>query len=361
MGYIRNKPIPIELINKAIKSICKIKVKAEYEGYCTGFFIRFFSQKYLITCNQIIHYNVQKKNLEIEVEIFNKKLIKIGFNDRFIKYLEKPKNILAIEIKDSDFICKDIEFLECNMRYIEGYSIYKDFDAFSLYYGVEGIDNGAACSSGRIENIYDYEFEHSISTGKGSSGSPIILFSQSNIMSVIGIHTSYDMRKRLNYGVFIGELINALPKKMYLRKQNLNKNKIFEYNNNSNISEKIYNNLDINKFNDNITNLNINNNLNFNSLNNNKPINLNLNLTKNEKKDIINFSIKSTDQSFNSNIFGRSKDRFNTIMNIIIEKEPSVAEKIGYFLCKGNKVNEYKSIKDNGIKNNDIVLMNIGD
>lgn len=78
-----------------------------------------------------------------------------------------------------------------------------------------------------------------------SSGSPIILFSQSNIMSVIGIHTSYDMRKRLNYGVFIGELINALPKKMYLRKQNLNKNKIFEYNNNSNISEKIYNNLDI--------------------------------------------------------------------------------------------------------------------
>ena len=231
-----------------------------------------------------------------------------------------------------------------------------------MYYGFEGIYNGAACSSGRIENIYDYEFEHSISTGRGSSGSPIILFSQSNIMSVIGIHISYDPRKSLNIGVFIGELIKTLPKKMNPSEQDLNKNKIFEYNNNINKNEKIYNNnnnnLDINKFNDNITNLNINNNENFNSFNYNKPINLNINLTKNEKKDIINFSIKSMDQSFNSNIFCRSKDRFNTIMNIIIEKEPSVAEKIGYFLCKGNKVNEYKSIKDKGIKNNDIVLMN---
>ena len=203
MGYIRNKPIPIELINKAIKSICKIKVKAEYKGYCTGFFIRFFSQKYLITCNQIIHYNVQKKNLEIEVEIYNKELIKIGFNDRFIKCLEDQKDILAIEIKDSDFICKDIEFLDCDQNYIKGYSIYNDFDVFSLYYGVEGIYNGAACSSGRIENIYDYEFEHSISTGRGSSGSPIILFNTSNIMYVIGIHTCFNMSIRLKKYIIV--------------------------------------------------------------------------------------------------------------------------------------------------------------
>ena len=48
-------------------------------------------------------------------------------------------------------------------------------------------------------------------------------------------------------------------------------------------------------------------------------------------------------------------------MNIIIEKEPSLAEKIGYFMCNGAKVNEYKSIKDNEIKNNNVVLMYIPD
>ena len=49
MGYIKNKPIPIALINKAIKSICKIRTKYGNENYmfCTGFFLRIFSQKYL--------------------------------------------------------------------------------------------------------------------------------------------------------------------------------------------------------------------------------------------------------------------------------------------------------------------------
>ena len=307
----------------------------------------------------------KKENSEIEVEIYNKELIKIRFNDRFIKYLEMPKDIIAIEIKDSDFKCKDIEFLEYDSNYInKGYSIYQDLDAFSLSYNLAGIDYGAVISSGRIEGVNGYGFAHSISTEKGASGSPIILFSSTNILNVIGIHQSYDKRKRLNYGIFIGEIIKALPKKMNLNNKDLNKIKILELNNNSNINKKIFNNIDnnlnINKLNNDSTNLNINNNQNINSYNN-KPINLDINLTKNEKKDIINFSIKSTDQLFNSNIFCRSKDRFNTIINIIIEKEPSIAEKIGYFLCGGYKINEYKSIKDNRIKNNDIVLMNFYD
>ncbi len=40
MGYIKNKPIPIALINKAIKSICKITSKDKIGNiyYGTGFF-----------------------------------------------------------------------------------------------------------------------------------------------------------------------------------------------------------------------------------------------------------------------------------------------------------------------------------
>ena len=366
MGYIKNKPIPIALINKAIKSICKIRTE-HGNGYefGTGFFLRIFSQKYLITIGFITNYEKQKENTEIEVEIYNKEVIKLRFKDRFIRYFPKPLDILAIEIKDSDFKTKDIEFLEYDPHNLnEGYSTYKDIDVFSLCYNnIYGTDFEAACSSGRIENVDKYEFEHSISTERGSSGSPIILFSHGNILNVIGIHISYSQFKRLNIGVFIGEIIKELPKNMNLDKQFSNKNKIYEKNNinNKKIFNNIDNNRDINKSIHDITNLSINNNINLNSYNYNKPINLNINMAKNENKDIINFSIKSTDQLFNSNIICRSKDRFNAIMNIIIEKEPSLAEKIGYFMCNGAKVNEYKSIKDNEIKNNNVVLMYIPD
>ena len=358
MVHIKNKPIPVAIINRAIKSICKITPMDHifFEG--TGFFLRIFSRKYLITCSHITQYENNKENTEIVVEIYNKTKIKLIFKDRFIKCLEHPKNIIAIEIKDSDFWSKDIEFLDYDQNYIkEGYSIYKYFDVFSLNYSQADL----VCSSGKITGVNSFEFEHSISTEQGSLGSPIILFSGRSMMNVIGVHNGFNNHKRLNCGVFIGEIIKELSKNMILSKQDTNK--IFEYNKNSNkkIYNNIDNNLDIYIFNNDITNLNNNNNMNFNVNNLNNPINLNINLTKNENKDITNFSIKSTNQLFNSNIWYRNKDIFNTIINIIVEKEPLLAEKIGCFMCNGTKINEYKSIKDNGIKNNNVVLMYIPD
>ena len=103
MGYIKNKPIPIALINKAIKSICKITSKDKNKIFGTGFFLRIFSRKYLITCGFNTQYKKQKENTEIEVEIYNKEFIKLTFKDRFIMYLEHPIDILVIEIKDSRY------------------------------------------------------------------------------------------------------------------------------------------------------------------------------------------------------------------------------------------------------------------
>ena len=367
MGFIKNKPIPVALINKANKSICQIRTKDNYGCKGTGFFMRIFSRKYLITCSFVVNYGNKKENTEIEIEIYNKEVITIKLHDRFIKCLEMSKYILAIELKDSDFMDKDIEFLDYDQDYLnKGYSIYNDFDIFSLSYIYDLIGNGVVCSSGKIEGIYkgnDYEFYHSISTGDGSSGSPIILLSNSKILKVIGIHTSYQSRIRMNKGIFIGELIKELPKNMNFI-QDSNKNKIFVKNNINNIKKKIDNvddNLDINKLTIGVNNLNINKNIKSNDLYKNKLINLNIDLTKNAKKDIINFSIKSTDQFFNCNILCRINDIFNTIMNIIVEKEPSLTEKIGFFLCKGYKINEYKNIKDNEINNNDIILMTVPD
>ena len=260
---------------------------------------------------------------------------------------------------------ENIEFLDYDQNYInKGYSIYKNSYVFCFDYK----ENKPLGTSGKVKNIInDYEFENDIDITSDSIGYPIILLNNNiNNINVIGIHGGRYLAKNINIGIFIGEIIKSIPKKLELNKQDLNKNKIFEYNNNININKKIYNNIDNNlydyKLNNNINNLNINNNPNIrnnNSFNYNKQIYLKIDLTKKENKDIIYFNIISTDQSFNCNIYCRINDRFNTVINTILEKEPSITEKIGCFLCNGNKVNEYKTIKDNGIKNNDTVLMEV--
>ena len=45
-------------------------------------------------------------------------------------------------------------------------------------------------------------------------------------------------------------------------------------------------------------------------------------------------------------------------MNVIFEKEPLLIEERVFFTCNGTIVNEYKTIKENKIKNKDVVLMN---
>ena len=364
MGYVKNKPIPISLINKAMKSICKIRDE-NMSG--TGFFIKVNSIKYLITCVHVVRKALENKSTLV-LEIYNNDSgFEISISNRFTKCLDMMKNIAAIEIKDSDAICKYIEYLDYDNNYIkEGYSIYKDSDVFSLSF-IHGED--LTCASGKIEKNSDFEFDHSVSTGVGSSGSPIILISKQ--MKVIGIHRGFNSGKCLNFGTYLGEIIEILkkidiPKQVVLKEQNLDKNKIYPDTNNKNlnsknkINNKIYSENNKNQINNlnNIINNNIdiknNNNINHDeSSNQNEPLELAIDISQKGKKDIINFVIKSID----CKAACMSNDRFNKIVNAILEKEPSLLEQVGYFLCNGDKVNEYKTVKDNGIKNGSIVLL----
>jgi hypothetical protein len=323
-----------------------------------------------------VKYAIEKKS-KIKLEIFGGKIYELELYTRSIKILDYPKDIAAVEIKDSDNISKYIEFLEYDKEYIiHGYSIYKDKKLLSVQY----LDKGLSFSTGSIKNINNknYVFFHCMSTGRGSSGCPILI----NSNRIIGIHIGYMQERKLNYGNFIGELIKEfdLPNQLNLDKnsQSLDKNKIFTNINNSKINNKINNpkiNTNINK----IININNTKNNNINNINDisdissnynnkiNNQIELTLDLTKSHKitniikedsKEIITFYIKSIDQLLNCKVSCKSSDIFNTIMNVIFEKEPSFIEKVGYFLCNGNKINEYKTIKQNEIKNDDIILMN---
>ena len=168
---------------------------------------------------------------------------------------------------------------------------------------------------------------------------------------------------------------------------NINKNKNLINNNNNNIN----NNLKIN-LNQNLNNNNFNqNNINFTGniniyLNNNQSLNNNsgkimknnnsikdsinsdevrkkenLLVLSNDSKDVITLHFQSSDQSLNYAVRCKNTDKFNMVMNKILEKEPKIIEKEFYFISKGSKIKEYKSIKDNNLKEGDAVILQIYD
>ena len=203
-----HRPLPVNIMNKVTKAVCKITIANNEMQYGTGFFLNFLnSLKYLVTNYHVINKSLVKK--EIIIEIHNNKQMKLEFNNRFTRYFEKPKDIAMIEIKESDEIYQDIEFLDYDTNYINrGYEIYQDADIFSIGYPKGGT---ASCASGMIKEIEDYEFTHNISTEVGSSGCPIILLNNNiNLIQVIGIHKEGNYRTNLNIGTFIGEILKEL-------------------------------------------------------------------------------------------------------------------------------------------------------
>ena len=360
--------IPISRLTKIQKCICKITNESKYGIIsATGFFMKVNnSSRYLVSCYHTIGDAI-KNNKEIELKIWNEDRIKLPCNGRFTKAFEDPLDIAIIEIKDSDSILNTIDFLDYDLNYMKGYSIYKNVDVFTVFFESDKM----AYSAGNIKEIKENEFGHDINLEGGSSGCPIIL---TGINQVIGIHIGCKVTKKLNIGNFIGEIIKAIniPNQINSNVQNKDKNKIFINNNNYNINNnnnKI-NTIINNKIKFNIDNNVVNYNQNHNSVNNNNninkiinPIELYLDITKNEKdtQDIIIIYIKSIDQSLNCKIRCKNSDKFNKIVNIILEKEPKFTDQIGFFMCKGTRVNEYRSLKDNGIKNDDVILLNSPD
>ena len=202
-----HKPVPLNIAIKVMKAICKIIIETKKGTlYGTGFFMNYSdSLKCLITNYHVINPSLENGN--IEIEIHNKNKMKLKFNNRYIKYIERPRDITIIEIKETDEIYNDIEFLDYDNNYTKrGYIIYKDVDVFSIEHP-NGKD--AASASGIIINIYEFEFDHNIATDKGSSGCPIILLNNNiNMIQVIGIHKEGDKKHKINGGTFIGEIFN---------------------------------------------------------------------------------------------------------------------------------------------------------
>ena len=215
-----NKSISVDIIINARKSICKI-IRKSIDGilYGTGFFMKVSdTEKYLITNNHCI----SRKNIndDIKIEIYNQKTMKLNLSNRKIKYFSEPKDdITIIEIKDNDEIYNDILFLDYDSNYTKGFkNMYHNVPIFLIQH-----PNGesAECGIGKIVNIYGFEFDHDISTEKGASGSPIMLYTKNiNSIQVIGIHKKANFAKKLNSGTFIGKIFEN--ENNYILKNNNN-------------------------------------------------------------------------------------------------------------------------------------------
>ena len=155
----------------------------------------------------------------------------------------------------------------------------------------------------------------------------------------------------------------------------MNNNKIFNQNilKSNNITK--YNNKII-PFNNNLNNINVNyyQNLNNNNLNktavNNNPLfssNISNNSIKsqnekvlvltNDPNNAITLHFKSSNQLIKYAIRCKTNLKFNLIANQIFEREPNFVENGLVFLCGGRRINEYKSIKDNQLKNGDVIII----
>ena len=226
---IGHKPIQMAIANKVMKSICKIIIyKNKENGICfgTGFFMKIFdSLGCLITNYHVIEKDKVYEN--IELEIWNNKKMKLEISNRYAKYFENPKDITIIEIKSTDKIYKDIEFLRYDFNYLNGYTYYKNIDVFTVQHP---LGKDASCASGVIIDTNDYEFTHNIPTEEGSSGCPIILLNNNiNLIQVIGIHKYGCLEEKVNGGTFIGEIINNIRYDLNLKEINKMKKENRQY------------------------------------------------------------------------------------------------------------------------------------
>ena len=137
--------------------------------------------------------------------------------------------------------------------------------------------------------------------------------------------------------------------------------------NNNNKEEK--NDIELNKdknnnkkdFNDNNKDIKENENINIKDNNNNKE-DLQANQNCKDSNDTkISLFFESVDQKIKETIVCQSNESFHILEGILYEKYPQYKESENYFIVNGVKVNRFKTLKENNIKNGDKIVLNIID
>ena len=216
-SYTGHSAMSESIIDILYNSVTKIKINSIYG---TGFFMKININgkmvNCLLTCSHIISQNdiISKNYIDLYYDKRDKehKRIKLDKNIRYIKSFEDKKDITIIEIIESDEIKED-KYLSPDLNYKTGYEKYKNSRICSAGYPIDKNKNFLErhVSSGEINKINDFEFEHNSDSNLGSSGSPICLIEN---QLVIGIHKQGDKKNKANFGTFIGIILDELEKEI---------------------------------------------------------------------------------------------------------------------------------------------------
>ena len=135
-----------------------------------------------------------------------KKTIRLDSAQRYIRIFGNQIDVILIEIIKKDGILED-KYLYPDFNYKNGYNKYES----KLFYlaGYPLNKNERFISSGNIKIISDFKLEHTLDTSGGSSGSPICL---SENLNVVGIHLRGDKTHPVNYGTLFGYVIDIIDK-----------------------------------------------------------------------------------------------------------------------------------------------------
>ena len=326
------------------KFLCKIQSKTL--GYGTGFLCKIpFPNKYdttnflpvLITNSNIIENDEIAIGQSLLLYLGNEKyLIKID-NSRKI-YINDKYNIIIIEINENDKL-KTNSFLEIDN------DIYKDKlneiyigKSIYLFYFQNGKE--LKYSSGSMKNINnnDYTFEHSCLCDIGSLGAPLMLLSNKKL---VGMHKGINEVKYNKIGIFLKEPIEEFCKFYknkgsnnlnYSRKNTSNKNK--EINKNSHNKEYTK----------------------INSINNKSPKkNNNHRGEENETKINLNFKLINGKEL---NIEVKDSIEFNNVIELLYNKYSWLKNiKIIDFIYNKKQISKNKTVKENGLYNNSIIII----
>jgi len=76
-----------------------------------------------------------------------------------------------------------------------------------------------------------------------------------------------------------------------------------------------------------------------------------------EGEKIMTVNIISVEHNITHSIICKNTHKFNYLENKLYEKYPELLESENYFITSGNKVNKYKTLEENKIKDNDIITL----
>ena len=330
----------------------------------------------LITCNHVLDENSISQEKIIDISLNNaQNSYSITINSSRKTLTNKEKDVTIIEIYPPKDNIKVNSFLDIDEE-IDKKDLNKKYKDKSIYIIHYEKGNEARCSLGKILEIGkdEYEFEHNCSTQGGSSGSPIINL---NLYKVVGVHLGYD---KINFGTLLKNPIDEFNQKYKNFKESNIKNNlisvIVEGENQklySLICKKTdkFSSLEIELFKKepslknqkhyyiiNNKKIDISKTIEQNNINDGSIIYYKIKKRNNEDEEI-SVIIKSSDQTIKYPLICKKSDKFKELEQKIYEKYPNLKNEKHFYLCKGNIIDIEKTIEENKIKDNDIILINI--